>query len=271
MYIHDINIFKFNYFLGDEKCPVSSFIKYFSKLNPGNDNYWQRPKLIYNETDDVWYDNVAVGKNTLGGMMAKISQVCNLSKRYTNHCIRSTCITALDDNGIETRHIMGLSGHKSESAVRAYSKRLSEKKTRQISDILSATVQETGNDESRNSCTSTNTSASTKCHVSDFKSHSTSTCTSGAAGVQQHEESNSTNLPDFLSEDYVLANVLNDITNYEAHQNSVPVQNLSQNVTNAPTCNLNNFQIPTFQGPPGTGFAISSINNSTVNFYFQSK
>jgi hypothetical protein len=56
---------------------------------------------------------------------------------------------------------------------------------------------------------------------SDFKSHSTSTCTSGAAGVQQHEESNSTNLPDFLSEDYVLANVLNDITNYEAHQNSV--------------------------------------------------
>lgn len=107
--------------------------------------------------------------------MAKISQVCNLSKRYTNHCIRSTCITALYDNGIETRHIMGLSGHKSESAVRAYSKRLSEKKTRQISDILSATVQETGNDESRNSCTSTNTSASTKCHVSDFKSHSTST------------------------------------------------------------------------------------------------
>lgn len=75
----------------------------------------------------------------------------------------------------------------------------------------------------------------------------------------------------FLSEDYVLANVLNDITNYEAHQNSVPVQNLSQNVTNAPTCNLNNFQIPTFQSPPNTGFAISSINNSTVNFYFQSK
>jgi hypothetical protein len=49
----------------------------------------------------------------------------------------------------------------------------------------------------------------------------------------------------------ILANVLNDITNYEAHQNSVPVQNLSQNVTNAPTCNLNNFQIPAFQGLPG--------------------
>ena len=193
--------------------------------------------------------------------MAKISQVCNLSKLYTNHCIRSTCITALDDNGIETRHIMGLSGHKSESAVRAYSKRLSEKKTRKISEILSTTVQQTGTDESRNSCTSINTSASTKCHVSDFKSHSTSTCTSVAAGVQQHEGSNSTNLLDFL----------NDITNYEAHQNSVPAQNLSQNVTNAPTCNLNNFQILAFQGPPGTGFAISSINNSTVNFYFQSK
>ena len=140
-----------------------------------------------------------------------------------------------------------------------------------MSDILSATVQETRNDESRNSCTSTNTAASTKCHVSDFKSHSTSTCTSVADGVQQHEESNSTNLPDFLSEDYVLANVLSDIANYEAHQNSVPVQNLSQNVTNAPTCNLNNFQILAFQSPPCTWFAISSIHNSTVNFYFQSK
>jgi hypothetical protein len=57
---------------------------------------------------------------------------------------------------------------------------------------------------------------------------------------------------------YVLANVLNDIANNEAHQNSVPAQNLSQNVTNAPTCNLNNFQIPAFQGPIGTGFAIST-------------
>jgi hypothetical protein len=34
---------------------------------------------------------------------------------------------------------------------------------------------------------------------------------------------------------------------------------------------LVDVQIPAFQGPPGTGFAISSINNSTVNFYFQSK
>jgi site-specific recombinase XerD len=76
-------------------------------------------------------------------MMPNVSDECGLSKRYTNHCIRSTCITALNDGGFETRHIMGLSGHKSESAVRSYTKKLSEKKTRQMSSVLSSTVRST--------------------------------------------------------------------------------------------------------------------------------
>ena len=70
-------------------------------------------------------------------------------------------------------------------------------------------------------------------------------------------------LPDFLSDDYELANVLNEITNYETGQLNVQS---SQNVNNA-TCHMNNFQIPGFQNP--SGFAISSMNNCTVNFYFQ--
>lgn len=91
-------------------------------------------------TENLWYDNMAVGKNTLGKIMARVSEEAKLSKRYTNHCIRSTCITNLYENGIEARHIMEISGHKSESSVRSYTKRLGENKQREISNILNRCV-----------------------------------------------------------------------------------------------------------------------------------
>lgn len=49
-----------------------------------------------------------------------------LSTLYTNHCIRATCITNLDQRGIEARHIMSVSGHKSETSIKSYSRCVSE-------------------------------------------------------------------------------------------------------------------------------------------------
>jgi hypothetical protein len=67
-----------------------------------------------------------------------------------------------------------------------------------------------------------------------------------------------------LSDDFVLANVLNDISNFETGQ--ILVQNNSQTVavTNTPT--LNTFKIPGIQST--SGLTISIINNCTVNFNF---
>ena len=39
-------------------------------------------------------------KNTLANMMATISRQGELSQRYTNHSIRSTAITVLDEAGL---------------------------------------------------------------------------------------------------------------------------------------------------------------------------
>lgn len=117
---------------GDKDCPVAAFQLYLSKLHPENPCFWQRPKKVENMTENLWYDNMAVGKNTLGKIMAKVSEEAKLSKRYTNHCIRATCITNLDENGIETRHIMEISGNKSESSVRSYTKRLGENKQKKL-------------------------------------------------------------------------------------------------------------------------------------------
>ena len=74
------------------KTPVTTFELYLSKLHPGNSNLWQRPKKAENVSEALWYDNLAVGKNTSGNIMQTLSEEAKLSKPYTNHCIRATCI-----------------------------------------------------------------------------------------------------------------------------------------------------------------------------------
>lgn len=68
---------------GSPLCPVKSYLKYVSKLNPACNFLFQRPKakLSVTEADPVWYDSVPVGKCKLGTMMADISDHANLPTR----------------------------------------------------------------------------------------------------------------------------------------------------------------------------------------------
>ena len=109
------------YATGTDNCPVSSFKKYISKLNPVIEALFQRPR---SEPSDCrpWYDAQVLGVNSLGNMMKQMSKDAALSKIYTNHCIRATCISTLDNKGFEARHIQSVSGHKSASSICAYSR-----------------------------------------------------------------------------------------------------------------------------------------------------
>ena len=53
-------------------------------------------------------------------MMSNISKSAHLSKNYTNHCVRATCISVLSESGFEARHIFTISGHKNEQRVQNY-------------------------------------------------------------------------------------------------------------------------------------------------------
>ena len=121
-------------------CPVRAFELYLSKLHPSVNLLWQWPKALerFNEADSVWYCNSPLGKNTLGSLMKTISVDCKLSQEYTNHCIRSTAVSVLDNNNDEARHIMRVSGHKSESSIRSYSRQLTESKSREILQTLTS-------------------------------------------------------------------------------------------------------------------------------------
>ncbi len=86
--------------------------------------------------DEVWFDKVPVGTTKLGAFMKDLSSNAHLSAVFTNHSIRATCITNLDQAGFESRHIMSISSHRSESTVKTYTKKCPEAKKHQMSDAL---------------------------------------------------------------------------------------------------------------------------------------
>ena len=119
---------------------MQSFKLYLSKLNPGVDALFQRPKNVFkfDPSMDTWYVAQVIGVKMLENFMKDISEEAKLSKIYTNHSIRATCITNLDNSGKEARHIMAVSGHKSESSIRSYA-RSSLGQKREMSQVLLGT------------------------------------------------------------------------------------------------------------------------------------
>ena len=131
------------YATGGSFCPVAYFEKYLQHLNPQNEFLFQRPKEKLTPDSDMWYDNMVVGERSLGEMMKQISKQAGLSKDYTNHSIRATAVTILrDKSGFEARHIMSLSGHRSDSSIRSYSKTDGSTKKRMSETLTAAAVSE---------------------------------------------------------------------------------------------------------------------------------
>ena len=111
---------------------------YLPKLPPNLEELWLKPKQKVGMDDDLWYEKTVIGAHTLDNFMKMMSDKAGLSKLYTNHCIRSTVITALDAQGFEARHITAVSGHKSENTIKSYSTKCPDIKKRQMSDALSS-------------------------------------------------------------------------------------------------------------------------------------
>ena len=109
--------------IDDPLCPVKSFQKYISHLNPENKFMWQKPldHIDFN-TKDIWYGKQHVGKNPLRTFMSDVSDKCKLSQIYTNHSIRVTGCTVLNRHNFSAAEIMAVSGHKSVQSLAIYQK-----------------------------------------------------------------------------------------------------------------------------------------------------
>lgn len=60
--------------------------------------------------------------NELSKFMPDISQNAVCSRKYTAHCLHSTAIQALNEEGFKIRHFMYMSGHRYEASVRSYNR-----------------------------------------------------------------------------------------------------------------------------------------------------
>jgi hypothetical protein len=110
---------------GDGECAASLIEFYLTKLHPGNDFFWQKPKPTVEGSDQTWYQNLKLGINTISKFMSEIAGHLKMSKRYTNHCLRATGITALGSTFQDTE-VSCFSGHKSLNSLSIY-KRTSNK------------------------------------------------------------------------------------------------------------------------------------------------
>lgn len=121
---------------GMSNCPVKYFKKFLSVLNPNQTALFQKPKRNFLPSAEIWFANSPIGVYKLGDMMKEISLAASLSKVYTNHCVKSTTISALDEAGIPIHRIMQTSGDRSESSVMSYCDRQSLEKYKESSNIL---------------------------------------------------------------------------------------------------------------------------------------
>ena len=111
---------------------------YISKLDPGCDFPWQKPcqgRVHY--TDEVWYEPRRVGHDLVNRYMKFLQKNVTLEGNYTNHSIRATVISTLDNSGFEARHIISLSSHKNESTIKDYTVKCPENKRKQMFQSLS--------------------------------------------------------------------------------------------------------------------------------------
>ena len=121
---------------GDARCPVKSLKLYMSKLNPKCSAFYQYPKKKFDVNDTIWFDNKPIGKNIIGTMMQRISEVAELPTRYTNQCIRATCVTKMSHAGIHPNDIIQITGHRSTESLKSYVQGPSDEQKRHISNIL---------------------------------------------------------------------------------------------------------------------------------------
>jgi hypothetical protein len=121
----------------DEEDGYHSLKKYLKLINPKCLAFFQRPKASRPLDGTPWFENKPLGVNTLSSMMKEISKAAKLSRVYTNHCVRASAITLWSEAGLASRHIMKISGHRSEHSLKHYNDRPSTAQLKNCSHVLS--------------------------------------------------------------------------------------------------------------------------------------
>ena len=107
-----------------ERCLVALMKAYLSHLNPEKDAFFQKPPDLSAKfspaTCTVWYSACKLGHNALENMLRNMTTRAAISPYLTNHSMRTTTVTVLSSNDIETRRIKAVTGHRSDTSIQSY-------------------------------------------------------------------------------------------------------------------------------------------------------
>ena len=118
---------------GKSNCPVNSLKLYLQCRNQETSDFFQLPAK---KQSPPTYTKKPSGVNTIGNFMKNISTRLGLSRKYTNHSVRSSTATFLSHAGVETNEIMKITGHKNYQSLLSYNSDSSDAQKRQYSGIL---------------------------------------------------------------------------------------------------------------------------------------
>ena len=81
------------------ECPVEAWNLYLDLIK-NSEHLFPAPSNMKSKKTDNWYSPKSkIGKNRLHTFMSKLSGKLELSRRYTNHCVRVTLVTILKEHG----------------------------------------------------------------------------------------------------------------------------------------------------------------------------
>ena len=130
-----------------ELCPVKILRFYLSRLDPQCThlfNHCNKEAMLSPSDKDVWYTQKPLSQRGFGNFMRDIAKSSNCVENYTPHCLRATAIQLMNDAGHEARHIMFMSGHRSEASIRSYNREFSTKQKKELSMTLAGAATSTG-------------------------------------------------------------------------------------------------------------------------------
>lgn len=116
---------------------------YLHKLQrdaPESDNLFHRPMITKDDKDCFFSSKQVRGINFLGNFMKNLSEKLNLTKIYTNHCVRCTTISRAKERGMSNSDICRITGHKDQRSVDRYD-RPSDARRREMTSVLSINSQ----------------------------------------------------------------------------------------------------------------------------------
>lgn len=119
-----------------EECPVVAWEMYMQHI-ADIPRLFPKPCKLTSKKSEKWFSSIQpVGKNTIDNLMSTLSRDLNLSRRYTNHCIRVTLVTVLKENGYSNSDICSYTGHKNPQSVDRYSRKRRDEDFEEMSSAL---------------------------------------------------------------------------------------------------------------------------------------